>query len=451
MPGLECEKLTYYDYIEDISDLFGFFYCKIEAPTSLYLGLLPLRFKLGIVFPVGTWEGCYFSEELKFAKENGYVITVIKGYTFNKVKDVFNSYVEAIYNIKSNPTNQTQKVLAKSLLNNLLGRFGINLDKAITDVMSQEEFSRRSIMNKIVSYKVISWDKLLVTYIPKLDYDVIKDHELDFIKVSSKYNDVELQHMANTSIIISAAVTAYARIHITKLKLYILSRGGQIFYSDTDSIVTDIKLDNTMVDAKELGKLKLEHLVSKGIFITNKTYCIIDSNNKFINKAKGIKNTSLVYDDYLSLLNNVAVKGVKRYSKTDWEKGDVIIYDNDNITINSNSYTKRTKILANNIWVDKLLVINNYIKPINGVSVLNKNWSILGVKSSIFSRSYTTYSRLDKVNNKILIRAVGNFLKGVLNVGFEGVIFKDYTILSNFILNFYKNIKITAQSLSNIN
>jgi DNA polymerase type B, organellar and viral len=289
MPGLECEKLTYFDDTTNIMDLFGFFYCKIEAPVNRYLGLLPVRYNLGIIFPLGSWEGWYFSEELKFAKENGYNITVIKGYRFNRVKDVFLKYVEAIYNIKSNPKNKTQKAIAKSLLNNLLGRFGINRDKAITNVMSQVEFSRRSIRNKITSYKEISKDKLLVTYVPKLDYDVIKSHDLDFIKVSSKYNDLELQNMDNTSIVISAAVTAYARIHITKIKLDILSKGGKIFYSDTDSIVTDLELDEDMVNTKELGKLKLEHKVAKGIFITNKTYCLIDNNNnKFINKTKGI-------------------------------------------------------------------------------------------------------------------------------------------------------------------
>ena len=102
------------------------------------------------------------------------------------------------------------------------------------------------------------------------------------------YIDKEMQNMDNTSIVISAAVTAYARIHISKIKLDILSKGGKIFYSDTDSIVTDLELDEDMVNAKELGKLKLEHKVAKGIFITNKTYCIIDNNNKYINKAKGI-------------------------------------------------------------------------------------------------------------------------------------------------------------------
>lgn len=34
--------------------------------------------------PNGSWEGWYFSEELKFAGEMGYDITIIKGYHFNK-------------------------------------------------------------------------------------------------------------------------------------------------------------------------------------------------------------------------------------------------------------------------------------------------------------------------------------------------------------------------------
>lgn len=74
-----------------------------------------------------------------------------------------------------------------------------------------------------------------------------------------------------------------------------------------------------MVNEKELGKLKLEHKINKGIFITNKTYCIINDNNEFINKAKGIKSSSLKYEDYKKLLENIAVKGVKKEYKIDWE------------------------------------------------------------------------------------------------------------------------------------
>lgn len=328
MPGLTCEKLTYYKYNSDISELFGFFYCRIESPKDLYLGLLPIRVNLGIEFPLGKWEGWYFSEQLKFAKENGYNIEVFKGYNFNREKDVFKSYVDKVYSIKSNPLNPSQKAMAKSLLNNLLGRFGINLDKPITEIMSEATYNKISIMHKVTSSKQIGDDKVLVTYTPKLDYDIINSHNLDFLKVLTSYSDKETQGISNTSIVISAAVTAYARIHISKIKLDILSQGaqgGDIFYSDTDSIVTNIKLSDHMVNNNELGKLKLEHIIKKGIFITNKTYCLINDKDEYINKAKDVKSDSLNITHYEKLLKGEKVEAIKSQSKVNWNIGEVRI------------------------------------------------------------------------------------------------------------------------------
>lgn len=100
--------------------------------------------------------------------------------------------------------------------------------------------------------------------------------------------------------------------------------------------------------------------VKKGIFITNKTYCLVDYKDKFINKATGIKSSSLSLTDYEKLLNNENVTtAIKVQSKTDWMKGEVRIYDKENITIKSDSYTKREKIFINNKWLDtKPNVIN---------------------------------------------------------------------------------------------
>lgn len=141
MPGLTCDKLFYYDHTDiNIDNLFGFFYCRIETPLDIYLGLLPVRTKSGLTFPLGKWYGWYFSEELKFAKTHGYKIQVLKGYSFNREKDVFTEYINKVYKIKSTTTNKSQKTMAKSLLNNLLGRFGINLEKPITKIVSKKEF-----------------------------------------------------------------------------------------------------------------------------------------------------------------------------------------------------------------------------------------------------------------------------------------------------------------------
>ena len=218
MPNLTCNKILFYTNNQDIDTLFGFFYCSIEAPLNGYLGLLPIRADKGLNFPLGKWEGWYFSEELKFAKKYGYKIKVFKGYSFNRESNVFTKYVEKVYDIKSKPINASQKAMAKSLLNNLLGRFGINLEKPVTEVLSHKAFENKMLMCKIMSYKEISNDKVLVSYIPKLDYEIIKSHNLDFIKIVNKYKDKELQSISTISVAISAVITAYARIHISKLK-----------------------------------------------------------------------------------------------------------------------------------------------------------------------------------------------------------------------------------------
>lgn len=102
MPGRRC------NYIEDFSDegldikkdnLFGFFYCKVKT-TNDYLGYLPYRHNAMLTHPNGEFEGWYFSPFIDFVKEQGYKIKILKGYNFNKVENVFKTYVEKIYNEK---------------------------------------------------------------------------------------------------------------------------------------------------------------------------------------------------------------------------------------------------------------------------------------------------------------------------------------------------------------
>lgn len=81
-----------------------------------------------------------------------------------------------------------------------------------------------------------------------------------------------------------------------------------------------MKLPDSMVNSKEIGKLKLENKVKKGIFISAKTYCLItEEENKLIMKAKGINTKSLSYNDYFSLLTKCDVKtAIRTQSIKDW-------------------------------------------------------------------------------------------------------------------------------------
>ena len=357
MVGLECHKQEYIDKSANLNELFGFFYCDIEAPKDNYLGILPVRTKTGIIFPVGRWSGMYFSEELKYAVENGYVINIIWGYKFNRVSNLFTKYVEDLYKMKSYPNNVTQKNLAKSLLNNLIGRFGMDISKPITEIVDSKTFNEISLTRKITAEKRITDDSILVTYTPELDESVCYNFNIDFRKALQSIESHKNNTFEGVSIPIAAATTAYGRIHITKIKNKILKMGGNIYYSDTDSIVTDIELPTNMVDPKELGKLKLEHKVARGYFISSKTYCVClfepdKDGNAVIKKAKGLNSITLEESDYIKLYKGSNIKtGIKTYSTTDYSLGSVVI-SNKPLTLNADSYTKRTKIYKDNIWID---------------------------------------------------------------------------------------------------
>jgi len=139
-----------------------------------------------------------------------------------------------------------------------LGRFGISLNKPVTNIVSRELFESMLLKNKVYSHVDISSDKVLVTYVSSLDSQIIQSHNLDIVDMVNKFKDNESETMNASSVVISAAVTAYARMYISQIKLNILANGGKIYYSDTDSIVTDVALPSETVSDTELGKLKLE-------------------------------------------------------------------------------------------------------------------------------------------------------------------------------------------------
>ena len=138
-----------------MSAIFGFFYCHIKI-NNLYLELLPVRKNTGIIIPNGNWNGWYFSEELNFAADNGYEITIVKVYHFNKVSNMFDSYVKDFYNIKSNSTDNVENTVAKILLNNFLERFGLNINRPTTDLVDEKrlnELMQSKTINNVFSIK----------------------------------------------------------------------------------------------------------------------------------------------------------------------------------------------------------------------------------------------------------------------------------------------------------
>lgn len=151
-----------------------------------------------------------------------------------------------------------------------------------------------------------------------------------------------------------------------------MNLGGKLYYSDTDSIVTDIELPADMVDSKAIGKLKLEYKIIKGYFLSGKTYCLVipeeykdNTRDKSIEhgnviKSKGFDKKSLNENDFIKLYEGNDIKtGLTTYTVTDYSKGSVVIKESE-LTLHADSYIKRRKIYKDNLWVDtKPLIIKN--------------------------------------------------------------------------------------------
>jgi len=343
--------------------------------NDLYIGLLPVRTKDGIFFPNGKFEGTWTSVELQYAKKLGYQIKVTKGFQFNKELDIFDEYVDELSE-KKDKLKGSQRQVVKSLLNNLLGRFALNFVKPITKTVHKTELDKILATKEVKTFKIINDDNFIVTFIPVVNKDICESHGLDYYKVilNERKNNIvgKIDVFQDTSIIISAFTTAYARVHMHQIKLDILANGGKIYYSDTDSMVTNLSLDQLkeiMPDriGNKLGQLKFEHTVNEAFFISNKTYALKTKDGKEITKTKGAVKDSIPYSHFQDLyLHSKSIKANKTSSTINYSKGSVTI-ETKEIDINWDSYTKRAKYYdpKTKLWTDtRPLYIDNLTKSI---------------------------------------------------------------------------------------
>ena len=239
-------------------------------------------FGVRIYTPIGTWEGMIFSEELKNAQKYGYKFEILWGYTFDKSK-VFTNYVDYLYHnlrmkyLKSNPLNY----IAKILLNSLYGRFGM-IDHFYKIEVIPNSYAQ-DFKNKI-------FDRII---------DVI-ELPTSTIFIYDQDNPFEEYDTHNINVSIAAAITAYARIHMSQFKN---NPDINLFYTDTDSIYTDSDLDSKFLCDKTLGKLKLEYICKEAIFLAPKVYCLRLESGEIVYKAKGLKHeVELTFEDFKRLL-----------------------------------------------------------------------------------------------------------------------------------------------------
>jgi len=298
---------------KNIDNIFGFVYGKITAPSEEILRVPFIQYKdsyIGnVTCPRGEFSRMIFTEEMKYARKYGYSIDIEYGYHFEKGTGLFDDFVNKHYLIKKESTDPVLRQIAKLMLNALYGKFGMKELNSKLKIISVKEANK---ITKNYNYSVfakLNNDKVLIKYSSRINENLRKLFKTQEDRLSEKAESVKSIFLSDTglgkkrgvpsAVHIASAIAAYSRISINEFKNI---PGNPCIMSDTDSVVLPKKLNEQFV-GKEIGQMKLEHIIKHGIFIRKKLYAIITDQNKEVIKASGAKSKFLSFDNFITLLN----------------------------------------------------------------------------------------------------------------------------------------------------
>ena len=321
----------------DLDKFFGFIYVKVNSPNDQKIPFLPHHSNDSLIVPLGSWEGWYFSEELKYAKNLGYDIKCLNiAYEFKRGKP-FDSYVNEFYNIKKDSINKTERNLAKLFLNSLYGKFGMNIINSKIELLNNEQFTNKLIQNIDI--------KILYPF-----QETISGEQKGLFNISNPNHKNSKFYFSNVAI--ASAVTAYSRIIIDKYKRI---PNNECFYSDTDSVFLQKPLSKELIN-NQLGSMKLESYILEAVFISPKLYGYQTSNNEVI-KVKGFNNKFISLSKLKELLipdNKLTIPSIS-FRKSQ----DNIKYIESSKILKNTINNKRIPIIKDNLIIDTQPIIIN--------------------------------------------------------------------------------------------
>jgi hypothetical protein len=284
---------------------FGFFYCKIDTPKNLLHPILQTQVKtsdgIRTIAALGKYQDMLFSPEMDNSMKYGYNFNILWGYIFSK-GFIFNPFISDLYELRLNyPKSHPLNYVSKLLMNSDYGRFGMDDNFNNIEILSND-----------------SADKYIYKFSDNI-IDIIDLGESKLILTKNNYINTSLDNASenhNINIAIASAITSYSRIHMTQFKN---NNDYKLFYTDTDSVYTNNPLSDNLISDTELGKLKLEFIAKKGIFLAPKVYSLLSFDDELKSKVKGLTADNinkLNIDDFESLLykdNNLLLNQDKWY------------------------------------------------------------------------------------------------------------------------------------------
>lgn len=248
----------------------GFIECTVEIPADCPYPPLPYRKGGKLIFPTGRFSGVWDADELELLYHpmvKGKIVSVNKSVWY-EARPVFRDYVFSLYALRVREKELKKKEAAEGLTNEEREELARAITIAsIAKILLNALYGKTG--QKTVRQKVchVSESSLppegAVPAAPNDGYDA--DCPIWFVTQHSDASYIVPQ--------IAAHVTALSRKWLFELFAEVHARGGRVYYCDTDSVICDVDLPESV----NLGGAKNEHAGKKvrGTFLRPKMYELV--------------------------------------------------------------------------------------------------------------------------------------------------------------------------------
>jgi hypothetical protein len=277
--------------------------CKFICPKSLNIPLLPFRTEDKLLFPSGTFTNWQTFAEIRKAISLGYKVYPEECYYSTKTFNPFKEFVKDLYKTRMDLKNigNPLELVYKIILNSFYGKLCQRIEQSkLYFVFSQED---KNIINKMFKENIERQEKGLSEryHIDTPDYITYKENGKIFHEPRIYYITDLDREVFPTFInpILGLYVTSYARLELYKLFERVQKLKGEIYYCDTDSLITDTELSTS----SDLGDIKKEYDIKEGLLIKPKFYYLKSYDDKEIFKIKGIRGVKS-YEQFYDIIKN---------------------------------------------------------------------------------------------------------------------------------------------------
>ena len=331
------------------------------------------------------------TEEWRYIIDNnlGYEITPLEILDYeNQHTAYFKGMVDKLFKAKKDAEmegNDARRAMSKIIVNSLYGFWGIKLsenEKLHIQQFTKPEKKSAFINKHLCRNRLINFDdigeKTLVKTVEKLDANC-------------------------ANIIIAQFTTAYARTELYNLMKDVDTNDGNMYYCDTDSIITDLnfaKKENELlankyrlcVKGEALGDLtneagSVDGGYKQGVFLGCKSYLLVDKNyneEKF-KHLLSYGELGKLKDSVIRKFKGINTKNIFKTKTINDEEKTIIFTQEEN-------FNHGGKVGLYNADGFHTLWIEDYVRMAKGYKVYTDNWNFLSGTSSLAKETYLQFS-----------------------------------------------------------